>query len=118
MSFHTYLAGSTGLSSADAELLDRLRLMQERLDRWLEPAAEAPEPASSAVSADSAIAPGVAPTIDSGIGSAVDPDLRRACRPAIWRVTAGRIGWRRRERRRQARQAPLPPPAAGTGAAF
>jgi hypothetical protein len=67
---NTYLADSAGICPADLDLLDRLRRIQERLDRLLEPAVEAP---ASAVSA---------------VGSGTGPDLRRAPRTSIWKVTA------------------------------
>jgi hypothetical protein len=82
---NSYFADGGGICSADLHLLDRLRLMQERLDRLLEPAAESPRPPDSAGTA-------ISSDIGSAIGSGIDSGLQRTSRTSIWRVTAGRIG--------------------------
>ena len=99
---NTYFADSSGICPADVDLLNRLRLMQDRLDQWLEPAAEDPEPLGS---------PGSG--IDSGIGSGIGSDLQRAPSPVD---LGGHSGSHRLatcgEARREVRQETLLPPVA------
>jgi hypothetical protein len=94
---HSSFADGAGISSIDVDLLDRLRVMQERLDRLLEPVHRGQWPGGSAVDAGG------------------DTDLKGASRTSIWRVTAGRIGRRPGRSRAGAHRELLSPPAAGTG---
>lgn len=83
MPSNTYVAGGTGICPEDADLLNRLRLAQERLARMIDPVLEdsaAPKPTVSVPDSTSR--------------------RQRITRRSMWWISAGRIRWQSAEGRR------------------